>query len=84
MLPIMLKNAAPFPQIHLAVGRLLRDVAGGDGTLRMAARNLSCVREVSSQCAWLNAPGRLEKIESTLELARSLEAPTAEEKVKCF
>jgi len=78
----------------LATGRLMRDVAGGDGTLKMAARKLNTVGEVSSQSAWLNEPGRLEKIESTLALAKSMDnmkklrmttkLEAAEDKVRCF
>jgi hypothetical protein len=51
----------------------MRDVAGGDGTLKMAARKLNALGEVSSQSAWLNEPGHLSKTESSLTLAKSMD-----------
>ena len=63
---------APTPK-DLAIGRILRDVSAGDGSLRMAQRKLNTCGEVSSQCAWLNSPARMEKIKQHLELAATLE-----------
>jgi hypothetical protein len=74
----------------------MRDVAGGDGTLKMAARKPNALGEVSSQSAWLNEPGRLTRIESSLALAKSmdkmknlkvttrLETAEGKAKVRCF
>jgi hypothetical protein len=91
--PVQCSIIAP-TEDDLACGRLLRDVSGGGGSLRVAARKLNCIGEISSQCSWLNAPGRLDKIDSNLALALSMDKmkemkntnkiSEAEKKVKVF
>ena len=57
----------------MTVGRILRDVAGQKGSLKMAARKLNNFGEINNQCCHLNSDERIQRIRSTLELAKSLE-----------
>ena len=57
----------------MTVGRILRDVAGQKGSLKMVARKLNTFGEINNQCCHLNSDERIQRIRSTLELAKSLE-----------